>query len=206
MVMILTIMIIIVMMVMITMQRPHRPPPENRRPYTQSVQHTLHTLPGAHGTLQSMHTVWCRVYYTHSSHCALTHPAWCTFCSCEHHCKVWTATYTALLNSIHSLSWAPHTTQCANTRTQYAMCIHITHLQGSKAIFEISKRRCACLTMSPPLIFPDWPVSDVHLQLKALQCIFEWECTCCTVSSAHITHVPHIPICVHCHKFTASNL
>ena len=38
MVMKLTIMIIIVMMVMITMQRPHRPPPENRLLYTQSVQ------------------------------------------------------------------------------------------------------------------------------------------------------------------------
>ena len=38
MVMILTIMIIMVMMVLITMQRPRRPPPENRLLYTQSVQ------------------------------------------------------------------------------------------------------------------------------------------------------------------------
>ena len=28
----------------------------------------------------------------------------------------------------------------------------------------------------------------MHLQLKALQCIFEWECTCCTVPSAHMYH------------------
>ena len=108
--------------------------------------------------------------------------------------------------TLYDAEYITHTTQCANTRTQYAMCIHITHLQDSKAIFEISKRRCPCLTMSPPLTFPDWPVTDVHLQLKALQCIFEWECTCSTVSSAHITHVAHIPICVHSHKFTASNI
>ena len=129
-----------------TVSKPVHALPSFQRAHT--AWYTLKTAKYAYCMMQSiLHTS------PHNSHCALTHLASCTFRSCEHHCKSMNSILhcTAEQYSLSELSTA-HYTMCKHTHTIYN--VH-TQLQGSNAIFEISKRRCACLTMSPPLIFPD---------------------------------------------------
>ena len=68
--------------------------------------------------------------------------------------------------ALYDTEYVTHTTQCANTNTQYAMCIHITHLQDSKAIFEISIF-IFVVSIRVPIRFPIRTCSRIRSSISA---------------------------------------